>query len=78
MTSVTPPINSVDRLPAVLSIRDVGAELGISKMTVYRLLQTGQLQRLKIGSRSLIRRVELDRFLDAADTTYPTAGGRNV
>jgi hypothetical protein len=41
-------------------------------------LQTGQLQRLKIGSRSLIRRVELDRFLDAADTTYPTAGGRNV
>lgn len=62
------------QLRTVLSIPEVAEELGVSKMTIYRLLQSGQLFRKKIGNRSIIQRVELDRFLDAADTSYPSGG----
>ena len=60
----------------VLSIPEASEQLGVSRMTIYRLLQAGQLERLKIGRRAFIRRTELDRFLDEASTAYPDASHR--
>ena len=69
LTNPTPP-------RPVLSIPEAGEQLGVSRMTIYRLLQDGQLERLKIGRRAFIRRTELDRFLDEASTDYPDASQR--
>jgi excisionase family DNA binding protein len=56
---------------AILTLAETAQELRVSPMTVYRLLKTGQLHRKKIGRRSIVQRCELERFLDAADSSYP-------
>jgi len=41
--------------------------LGISKNTFYRLVSEGQIQLIKIRSRSVIRITELERYLNACE-----------
>jgi excisionase family DNA binding protein len=48
-----------------LSIKEAANAAGISRSTVYRLINEGDLHPLRIGNRVLISRDELDRFLDA-------------
>lgn len=40
---------------------------GISKYTVQAWLSTGKLQRTKVGSRTMIRESELERFISEGD-----------
>ena len=47
-----------------LSISDAGTELGISRSGVYRLIATGELNRVLIGGRAKITRRSLDRYID--------------
>ncbi|HMG43957.1 MAG TPA: helix-turn-helix domain-containing protein [Acidimicrobiales bacterium] len=51
--------------PSLLAYRveDAARELSMSRRQVYRLLATGELLARKTGSRTLIERVELVRFL---------------
>ena len=44
-------------------VEDAARVLSMSRRQVYRLLATGELEARKAGSRTLIERVELVRFL---------------
>jgi excisionase family DNA binding protein len=46
-----------------LSINELCTLVGISRRTVYRLLDKGDLSKIKIGSRTIIKRSELDNLL---------------
>lgn len=39
-----------------ISIREAGSALGVSRSTIYRLMDGGHLQAVNIGRRRLIRR----------------------
>lgn len=41
--------------PILVSIREVGRMLGFGRTTIYRMIGAGQLDRLRLGRRSLIR-----------------------
>jgi 7-cyano-7-deazaguanine synthase len=47
----------------LLSVKEAAAALGISKSGVYRLLEAGELTRLKVGSRTLFEQRELERYI---------------
>jgi excisionase family DNA binding protein len=54
-----------DRL---FSVRDAAAYLGgLSPFTVHAWLSSGRLKRVKIGSRTMLRASELERFIAAGD-----------
>jgi excisionase family DNA binding protein len=46
------------------SVAETAAHIGVSKKTVYELLNRGELRAVRMGGRTLIRREELLRFLD--------------
>ena len=51
---------------AVLSIPDAGRYLGgISRAQVYKLIDAGQLTRVKIGRRAMITRASCDQYLES-------------
>jgi 7-cyano-7-deazaguanine synthase len=47
----------------MLSVKEVAAALNISVSGVYRLLDAGELHRLKVGGRTLFERSELERYV---------------
>lgn len=46
----------------LLTVDEVGETLRISKVTVYRLFETGELNRIKIGRRTLVSADDVDRI----------------
>jgi hypothetical protein len=56
----------------ILSLDDVSREYpGFSRSRLYRLSSQGRLEILKIGSRSVIRRGDIERLLDDAPRLHP-------
>lgn len=51
-----------------LSPTEAAAALGISRVKVFGLMKEGRLRRVKLGSRTVIPRGEIDRLLGASDT----------
>lgn len=52
--------------PTFLSVADVAEVLYVSKMTVYRLVERGELPALKINKRTYrIRQEDLDAYIAA-------------
>lgn len=49
----------------LLSVKEVSTALGISVSGVYRLIDAGELHRLKVGGRTLFERRELERYIAA-------------
>jgi excisionase family DNA binding protein len=47
----------------VLSIEDASRYIGLSKTSIYNLLEEGEFGSFKVGKRRLIRREELDAFV---------------
>ncbi len=54
--------NDKDRLLTVEEVLDI---LRISRMTLYRIVNSGELKRLKIGSRTFFRRRDVERFIES-------------
>ena len=50
--------------PALLSVPEAAQLLGVGRSTVYALVSTGDLQAVKIGSRSLIRRSDAENLIE--------------
>lgn len=49
----------------VLSITDTAIYLGgLSRATVYRMIEDGKLQRVKVGGRAMITRASIDAYLN--------------
>jgi excisionase family DNA binding protein len=51
--------------PLLLSVKDAGEHLGISRATMYELVSTGEIESLQIGRRRLIPRASLEQFIAA-------------
>lgn len=57
----------IRRVPVpVLTVQQVAAELGVSKMTVYRLTASGELPSVRIGRSIRVRVPDLDAYLSRA------------
>lgn len=54
-----------------LSIKEVCQLVGISRRTVYRLIEQGDLKKIKIRSRTLIKRSALNRLLNHKEIGKP-------
>src|ERR1700674_2900226 len=55
---------AVDGGPLLLSVKDAATHLGISRGLMYELLNTGEIESLRIGKRRLISRDALHRFVE--------------
>lgn len=49
------------------SPEEAAASLGVSRSTIYKEIQAGTIKFFKYGARTLIRRSELERFIDHLD-----------
>ena len=47
------------------SIPNAAETLGVSRSKIYELFEAGELAYLKIGSRTLVERSEIERFIAA-------------
>ena len=54
-----------------LSIKEVCQLVGISRRTVYRLIEQGDLKKIKVGSRTLVKHTALNRLLSKKETGKP-------
>lgn len=48
----------------LLSVEDAASELCISRTTLYQLLEAGSIRSMKVGSRRLIVRESVERFIE--------------
>lgn len=60
-----------------LSVNEVCQLIGISRRTVYRLIEKGDLKKIKIGSRTLINQSQLNRLLNKKEDVNPDLQGTN-
>jgi len=67
---ITQPIEQL-KAKEFLSIKEVCQLVGISRRTVYRLIEQGDLKKIKVGSRTLIKRSALNRLLNNRETGKP-------
>lgn len=51
--------------PAVLSVEEAAAYLGVSPSSIWRAFKAGSLPKAKVRSRTVVRRTDLDAFLDS-------------
>lgn len=63
----------------LLTIKEVAQALGVSRMTVYRLIRAGRLRRVYPTPRSArITRESLEAFLRSLEEAKPEGAGRSV
>ena len=53
---------------SMMTVSSVAAELGLSKMTVYRLIHARKLGALKVGNSFRIPRASFEAYLDRSRT----------
>ena len=58
----------LDNSTRFMTVGEVAAILRVSTMTVYRLINAGQLPAVRIGRSFRVREGELDRYLDERHT----------
>lgn len=63
---------AADQVPVLLDLPEVRERLRSSKATVNRLISTGKLRSLKIGSRRFVDAADLAAFIEACKSD-PTA-----
>jgi excisionase family DNA binding protein len=49
---------------AAFTIEEAADYIRISRASIWRLLKSGALTRVRIGGRTVIRRIDLDSFLE--------------
>jgi excisionase family DNA binding protein len=48
----------------MLTVAEAARELRVSRTTIYELMRSGQIRRTKVGRRRLVKRRELERFIE--------------
>ena len=56
-------VNAVAEERAAMSVDELAIYLRISPASAWRLLKAGKLARVKIGHRTVVRRIDADDFL---------------
>ena len=62
---------------SLIGLKHLADKLAVSRRTVHRIIERGELPTLKIGRRRLVRLAELRRWLDGRETlplSDPNAG----
>lgn len=59
----TPQATPAGAQPLAFSITGAAAAIGVSRTTIYELVKAGKLHPVKIGTRTLIPRAELEALL---------------
>ena len=67
------PVNSQSTTREALGIKEVAHSIGVSRSTVYKLINEGRLPTTKIGGRVLVLRSDLEALLQRPD---PEPSGR--
>jgi excisionase family DNA binding protein len=50
---------------ALLTVKEVLGLLRVSRMTLYKAINSGDLRHVKIGKRTLFRRRDVERFIES-------------
>ena len=58
------PRSQLPVLSGALNVEEAADYLRVSRATIWRLLSNKELRRVRIGGRTVIRRVDLDSFLE--------------
>jgi len=58
-----PQVQSGEAKPRFVTVAEVADQLRVSNMTVYRLVQSGQLAAVRVGRSYRIREDDVDRYL---------------
>jgi excisionase family DNA binding protein len=53
---------------SLIGLKPLADKLSVSRRTVHRIIERGELRTLKIGRRRLVRLAELRRWLDGRET----------
>lgn len=61
------------QVAGALSVREAASELGVSIWSVYRYARSGDLPAVRLGSKILIPRHQLDRLLNGQPASEPSA-----
>jgi excisionase family DNA binding protein len=64
----------LDQEPLLLRIEDAAHRLSISRATMYRLIQRGEVPIIRIGSAVRVRAFELDLWVAGIANTAEEAG----
>ncbi len=56
---------SYDDLPLMLSVKELGAVLGISRTSAYELVHTKEIPSVKAGSRILVPKAKLIEWIES-------------
>ena len=62
--------------PLLLDIPRACAQLGLSRASLYRLMQTGRLESVQVGRRRLVPTAALERFVDDLRSDPESPGQR--
>lgn len=63
----------LDLTQQVFTVAEAAAHLKISRALLYKFIGAGDLRTIKLGTRTLIRGAELDRFVCAAQKAETVA-----
>lgn len=55
----------INKEPISYSVREAAAVIGISRSKLYTMLGTGEIQCVRLGGRTLIRRSDIDKLLES-------------
>ena len=53
----------------LLTVLEAATVLGVSRATIYRQIELGNLHAVKIGGRRLLTREEIQRFVNSLEVT---------
>jgi excisionase family DNA binding protein len=57
-------IGTVDPSRVLYSVKEAAKLMAVSERSIYNLLEQGTLKSVKVGARRLVRRDELDSFVN--------------
>lgn len=71
---MTNPVREAPR-PELLTIREAAIRLGISRDTIYRLVRSDDLRRVKVGAGTRITSSSIDAYLERLGAADGGNGG---
>lgn len=65
------PAPTVTAEPLAYPVATAAAVIGLSRATLYRLIQTGELETFTVGRRRLVSKAALERWIAGKSTAPP-------
>lgn len=65
------PMPVDERGPLLFSVKDAAVQLGVSRGTMYELINTGEVESISLGRRRLVPRQKLAEFVENKGRVRP-------